>query len=87
MIGMQSYNMFPPEKLVGVAGLLVVSVGVLTKERKKQNILYIIGGLLLELYSILLKDPIFIVLQLVFTLSAAYDLIKNKGVDPKPPKG
>ncbi|MBU0761642.1 MAG: hypothetical protein KKD39_01340 [Candidatus Altiarchaeota archaeon] len=79
--------MFPPEKLVGVAGLLVVSVGVLTKERKKQNILYIIGGLLLELYSILLKDPIFIVLQLVFTLSAAYDLIKNKGVDPKPPKG
>jgi hypothetical protein len=66
------------EKVFGVIGLLIVCRGVITKNRKKQDILYIIGGLFLELYSILLGDVIFMVLQLVFILSAAYDLAKNR---------
>lgn len=39
--------------------------------------LYIIGGICLEIYSIYLHDLIFIILQIVFTLAAVYDLVKS----------
>ena len=63
-------------KLIGALGLLLISVGIITKDRKKQDMLYIIGGVCLELYSIYLQDLIFIVLQIIFTLAAIYDLYK-----------
>lgn len=62
----------------GVIGLLSITLGVLLKNRKEEDILYVIGGLFLEVYSIYLHDGIFIILQIVFVLSAAYDLLKNK---------
>ena len=62
-------------KIIGAAGLMLISVGVLIKNRKYQNILYIIGGLLLEIYSISIHDIIFIILQIVFIISAIYDYI------------
>ena len=49
-------------KFVGALGLLLISVGIITKERKKQDLLYIVGGIALEAYSIYLGDYIFIVL-------------------------
>ncbi|MEX0690037.1 MAG: hypothetical protein WD095_01190 [Candidatus Paceibacterota bacterium] len=70
-------------KIVGAIGLLLISIGIVTKNRKNQDILYIIGGTCLEIYSIYLQDIIFIILQIVFTLAATYDLIKlrnNKSV-------
>ncbi|MCA9364332.1 MAG: hypothetical protein KC736_00345 [Candidatus Moranbacteria bacterium] len=60
--------------LVGGAGLLLISTGVITKNRTKQNILYIIGGIFLGIYSAYLENMIFIILQLIFVLSAIYDL-------------
>jgi len=63
-------------KIIGALGLVLISIGIITKQRKKQDVLYIIGGLCLEAYSIHLKDAIFIILQIVFTFSAIYDLIK-----------
>jgi lipid-A-disaccharide synthase-like uncharacterized protein len=63
-------------KIIGALGLILISIGILTKQRKKQDTLYIIGGICLEIYSIHLKDAIFITLQIVFTLAAIYDLIK-----------
>ncbi|MFA6177698.1 MAG: hypothetical protein WC694_02265 [Candidatus Paceibacterota bacterium] len=63
-------------KLIGIVGLLLISVGLLLKNRKHQNILYIVGGGCLEIYSIYLKDTIFAILQIIFILSAVYDLIK-----------
>jgi lipid-A-disaccharide synthase-like uncharacterized protein len=63
-------------KAIGALGLILISVGILTKARQKQNILYIFGGICLEIYSIYLNDAIFIILQVVFTLAAAYDLLK-----------
>lgn len=65
-------------KIIGATGLILISIGILTKDRKKQDILYIIGGICLEAYSIYLKDAIFIVLQIIFTLSALYDYVKIK---------
>ena len=63
-------------KIIGALGLLLISAGLLVKDRKRQNILYIIGGISLEVYSVYLKDTIFIVLQIIFTISAIYDLLK-----------
>ena len=39
---------------------------------------FLAGGVCLELYSIFLQDPIFIILQLVFIISAVWDLYKAK---------
>ncbi|HSH23496.1 MAG TPA: hypothetical protein VK975_05475 [Acidimicrobiales bacterium] len=64
-------------KLIGAAGLVLISIGLLLKTRKAQDILYILGGVFLELYSLYLGDPIFIVLEIVFIASAAYDLVKQ----------
>lgn len=61
-------------RIIGAVGLLFITFGVLTKNRAKQDILFIIGGILLEAYSIYLRDVIFIPLQLVFILSAVYGL-------------
>lgn len=70
-------------KIIGAVGLLSISIGVVTSKREIQDILYIIGGVCLEIYSIYLGDVIFIVLQVVFTLSAVYDLVKNKYLEQK----
>lgn len=63
-------------KIVGALGLILISAGILTKRRKTQDIYYIFGGVCLEVYSISLGDLVFILLQIIFTLSAIYDLIK-----------
>lgn len=60
-------------KITGVVGLLLITIGVLTKDREKQDWLYIAGGICLEIYSIYLGDYIFMVLQVVFILAAVYD--------------
>lgn len=65
-------------KVIGALGLILISIGILTKQRRKQDSLYIIGGILLEIYSLHLKDAIFITLQIVFTLAAIYDFTKLK---------
>lgn len=57
-------------------GLLVICFGIINKERRTQDILYIFGGICLEIYSLYLGDIIFIILQIIFTVSAIYDLIK-----------
>ncbi|MDP2693046.1 MAG: hypothetical protein Q8O88_05400 [bacterium] len=65
-------------KLIGALGLLLISIGIIIKKRKEQDLYYIIGGICLEIYSIYIGDKIFIVLQLIFTLSALYDYLKKK---------
>ena len=65
-------------KLVGALGLVFISVGVISRNRIRQNIYFIIGGLLLEAYSVYLKDVIFIPLQLIFVAASAYELYHLK---------
>lgn len=64
-------------KIIGVIGLLLISIGIITKKRKQQDLYYVFGGICLLIYSSYLKDIIFIILQSVFTLSAIYDLRKQ----------
>ena len=63
---------------MGALGLILITIGVLIKDRKKEDILYIIGGIFLESYSLFIGDPIFITLQIIFILAAGYDLYNLK---------
>ena len=67
---------------IGIIGLFLIIIGNLTiykqkKIRKKYTYpLLIVGGIFLLIYSILIKDKIFIILQGVFIISSIYGLIK-----------
>lgn len=63
-------------KIIGAIGLILISIGIINKNRVKQDIFYIVGGICLEIYSVFISDSIFIVLQAIFIISAIYDLIK-----------
>lgn len=63
-------------KIIGAIGLLLICAGLLTKKRRRQNILYILGGVSLEVYSVFIQDKIFITLQIIFILAAVFDLTR-----------
>ena len=65
-------------KLIGALGLIIISIGLLKKDRRTQDLFYIAGGICLEAYSIYIGDWIFIILQLIFTAAAIYDFTKTK---------
>ena len=67
----------------GIIGLLLISYAVWVKKEKPQDTLFIVGGIALLIYSIYVKDPIFIILEVIFVISASVELItvwkkKNK---------
>ncbi|MDP3986729.1 MAG: hypothetical protein Q8P81_00715 [Nanoarchaeota archaeon] len=67
-------------KIIGALGLIAIISGVLIKPKNREvrDILYIFGGLFLTVYSIYIKDIIFIILQIIFMIVASYDLIRLK---------
>ena len=69
--------MINPFKLIGIFGLLLITAGVIIKDRKSEDILYVIGALCLEMYSIYIGDWLFIILQFIFAVAAIYDFIKR----------
>ena len=64
-------------KVIGILGLLLISTGVIITARKKEDTLFILGGICLAVYSIYIQDLIFILLQIVFISSAVYNLAKT----------
>lgn len=64
-------------EIFGIVGLLVISVSIWLKE-KTQDVWFIIGGLALLVYSVSIQNTIFVILQLVFILSALIELLKKK---------
>jgi len=63
-------------EIIGALGIILISIGIITKKRTTQDIYYILGGLCLETYSIYIGNLVFIILQIIFTCSAIYDFIK-----------
>ena len=69
-------------KIVAIVGLIFIIIGNILITRKKQiRRLYvypalILGGICLLVYSIYIKDTIFIILQSVFIIASIYGLIK-----------
>jgi len=62
----------------GIIGLIVISYAIWIKNERKQDFLFIIGGLALLSYSFYQKDLIFFILQIVFIVSASVELLKLK---------
>ena len=60
-------------KALGAIGLLFITVGIF-KRGTGQGILFAIGGAFLLAYSIYLRDPVFIPLQIIFTASSLYEI-------------
>lgn len=60
-------------KLSGIIGLLCIIAGVYIRKAAQQTDLFALGGLFLLLYSIHLRDVIFITLQTVFIISSLYE--------------
>lgn len=60
--------------MLGAIGLLLITVGVLKRNEKKQDLLFILGSTGLLIYSIYLRDPIFIPLQIIFIVVTAWEL-------------
>jgi lipid-A-disaccharide synthase-like uncharacterized protein len=71
-------------KLIGILGLISIIVGTFLISRKKRitrRKIYpflLAGGICLTIYSIYIKDLIFIILQIAYILIIIYDIIKLK---------
>jgi lipid-A-disaccharide synthase-like uncharacterized protein len=71
-------------RITGILGLLILICGALLISTKKKGIqrkiylLYLVGGILMLIYSLSIKDSIFIILQTLFIFSAIWGIIKTK---------
>ena len=63
-------------KFIGALGIVLISIGILIKKRKTQNICYILGGICLEIYSIHIGDKVFMILEGIFTITAIFSYKK-----------
>lgn len=62
--------------IFGVIGLIVISISIWLKNEKRQDVLFIIGGIFLLVYSISIENLIFSALQIVFIISALAEIVK-----------
>lgn len=69
-------------KLLGAVGLVLITYAIFAKSERRQDVLFILGGLGLLVYSISLRDPIFVPLQIVFIAASAYELATMKKKKP-----
>lgn len=72
-------------KIFGILGLLIITWAIFAKSEKQQDWLFVFGGLGLLIYSISLKDPIFIPLQVLFISASLWELstLKNTYANKK----
>ncbi|MBM3257574.1 MAG: hypothetical protein FJY98_04655 [Candidatus Liptonbacteria bacterium] len=62
----------------GIAGLLIISWAIWLRDERTQDIGFIAGGICLLVYSASIGDPIFVILQVIFIVSALVEFIKLK---------
>jgi hypothetical protein len=60
----------------GILGLISISIAVWIRNERRQDVLFMVGGIFLLVYSIFIKDTVFIVLQIIFILSTLAELLK-----------
>lgn len=65
-------------KTLGAIGMILITYGIINKNELARNWLFTMGGVLLLLYSLYLRDPIFIPLQIIFTGASLYEIYKIK---------
>ena len=64
-------------KIIGIVGLLLICIGLVVHGRNTRDILSGIGGILLLIYSVHLRDLIFTILQGFYVCITIFDYIKN----------
>lgn len=62
--------------IFGIIGLLIISRALWLKNERTQDYYFVAGGIALLIYSISIGDKIFIVLQIVFIVSALVEIFK-----------
>jgi lipid-A-disaccharide synthase-like uncharacterized protein len=65
-------------KLFGIVGLILICIAMVVKSRKKRDTLSFFGGIGLLIYSIYLKDVIFVILQSVYIVVVSVDYFRHK---------
>lgn len=65
-------------KYIGIIGLVLICLAMIVRKRTLRDTLSIFGGAGLLIYSIYLKDVIFIVLQSVYIIVIVVDFIREK---------
>lgn len=71
-------------KAIGILGLVSIIIGtylISSKRKIRRKKIYpflLAGGIFLAIYSVYIKDTIFIVLQIVYIIVVIYDIIKLK---------
>lgn len=64
-------------KIIGIIGLVLICLAMIVKKRTLRDALSFFGGIGLLIYSIYLKDVIFIILQAVYIVVVSWDFIKE----------
>lgn len=68
--------------LLGIVGLLSIIVGIILSssrrldKRKESYIIFTVGGIFLLVYSLYIRDLIFIVLEVVYIIVTLYEFIQ-----------
>lgn len=65
-------------KLCGIVGLVLIISGIYARKEVRQDGVFAVGGVFLLVYSIYLRDVIFIILQSTFIISSVYEMWKIK---------
>lgn len=63
-------------EILGIIGVLIIIIGILLRDSKKEHISFILGGIFLVAYSYFLNSLIFIILQTVLIIASSYELLK-----------
>jgi lipid-A-disaccharide synthase-like uncharacterized protein len=66
--------------IFGILGLVIISIAIWLKKERMQDAWFVLGGAALLAYSISIEDTIFIILQIVFILSALVELLRMRSV-------
>ncbi len=64
-------------KIIGIVGLILICIGMIVKDRRIRDIFSFFGGVGLLIYSISLKDLIFIILEALYVIVVSFDFIKQ----------
>ena len=65
-------------KIIGIIGLVLICIAMVVRNRKTRDTFSFFGGIGLLIYSIYLKDVIFIILQSVYIIIISFDYLKEK---------
>lgn len=61
-------------RILGIIGLLLTTYAIFIKKEKTQDIYFAVGGVGLLIYSLSLRDPVFILLQIIFIGASLWEL-------------